>query len=434
MNDVVLTECKSVSNLLQVSREERNVVNHPTIATTVYVDPNGNDSNDGSMSSPWKTLGKAARSITDNTKVIVMPGTYRNNGFGNGNNNNGVVMNLKDLHDIWVVGFSSTNKPLIEFDGSGGISMKDVYNIKISNLKIQGPNQEISIQDALADRAQRVLNMSKGQNKFSGRGIVAWSGHHIRIEDNEVSDCPNSGIRSNKGDYILIQHNKVYRNTWYSSNAESAVVIAEAVSIDQRNIYKMFISENQVFENQNKVPYFNPKYEDPAYLAANQMSIVRENYGSAAQDFILDGQGVYVTRNSESYSHGKFQLSYNTCYRNGINGLVVHKTHRALVEGNEIYDNGVTDRADRQNYAGLTLNRAAETYLRFNKVWVEDDRDMAFVRNKSEFEFWGSYDNYYCGGKRTEGGYAVGFDHWCRYLNVRISEMGENCLSDKPTN
>ena len=45
--------------------------------------------------------------------------------------------------------------------------------------------------------------------KFSGRGIAIWSGSHIRIENNIVHGCPNSGIRINKGDYCAIENNKV---------------------------------------------------------------------------------------------------------------------------------------------------------------------------------------------------------------------------------
>ena len=33
-------------------------------------------------------------------------------------------------------------------------------------------------------------------------------------------------------------------------------------------------------------------------------------------------------------------MSYNKAYNNGINGLVVHKTNRARVVGNVLWDNG----------------------------------------------------------------------------------------------
>jgi parallel beta-helix repeat protein len=117
----------------------------------------------------------------------------------------------------------------------------------------------------------------------------------------------------------------------------------------------------------NKIPYYNANYDDPAYLEENQMHVARENYGSSLQTFIIDGSGVYISRNSASYLYGRYELSGNVAYRNGINGLVVHKTDRCLVRDNVLYDNGQVSRdapASRQNYAGLTLNNAKGNFLK----------------------------------------------------------------------
>ena len=64
--------------------------------------------------------------------------------------------------------------------------------------------------------------------------------------------------------------------------------------------------------------------------------------------------GVYVTRNG-NYLKGRFEMSYNKAYENGINGLVVHKTNRARVVGNVLWDNGKVSKnppESRQSYAG----------------------------------------------------------------------------------
>ena len=71
----------------------------------------------------------------------------------------------------------------------------------------------------------------------------------IIIENCEVRACPNSGIRANSADYVIVKNNRVYDNTWWSSNAESAIVFAESASIDDSDIYKMFIVGNEVFNN-----------------------------------------------------------------------------------------------------------------------------------------------------------------------------------------
>ena len=103
-----------------------------------------------------------------------------------------------------------------------------VQRVEITGLEIVGPNADITLAEAQTDR----LIKSK---KFLGRGIVSWSGNNIFIHHNKVHHCPHSGIRVDNGDYIAIEDNEVYSNTWWGSSAESAIVIAEATNIDQND-------------------------------------------------------------------------------------------------------------------------------------------------------------------------------------------------------
>ena len=48
----------------------------PLMATTYYVAKTGSDSNSGSQSQPWLTIGKAASTMVAGDKVIVGAGTY----------------------------------------------------------------------------------------------------------------------------------------------------------------------------------------------------------------------------------------------------------------------------------------------------------------------------------------------------------------------
>ena len=64
----------------------------------------------------------------------------------------------------------------------------------------------------------------------------------------------------NKGDYITIADSLVYSNTWWSSSAESAIVLAESINVDDVDWIKMRLVGNVVYDNINKVPYYNPNY------------------------------------------------------------------------------------------------------------------------------------------------------------------------------
>ena len=155
-----------------------------------------------------------------------------------------------------------------------------------------GPNRRITKEEADNDRLLH-------SNYFSGRGIVIWKGSHIKIHHNIVHDCPNSGIRVDKGDYCTIEDNVVYNNTWWSSSGESAIVYAEAAHIDQTTGVKMAIKRNTVFGNMNRVPFYKGDGAD-----VEQFGVAHEgfdDYGTSKQTYIIDGSGVYITRNSESY-------------------------------------------------------------------------------------------------------------------------------------
>eukprot|EP00966_Prymnesium_polylepis_P044961 1041603-Prymnesium_polylepis.3 len=123
-----------------------------------------------------------------------------------------------------------------------------------------------------------------------------------------------------------------------------------------------------------------------------------------SQDFIIDGSGVYITRNSQSYTSGRYELSDNTCSGNGINGLVVHKTNRVLVKNNNLFDNGKVSRdppASRQKYAGLTIHTSMNVSTLGNFVDAPFDDDLAYqMLSTSSFDdHYASGTNYICRGK-----------------------------------
>ncbi len=174
-----------------------------------------------------------------------------------------------------------------------------------------------------------------------------------------MHDCPNSGIRVNNGDYITIDNNEVYNNTWWSSNAESAIVFATAQDIDTLGIIKMVMTNNLVYDNYNNIPYYNSTYtgED-------------SDYGTAAQDYIIDGSGCYITRNRDTYLYGWFYFANNISYGNGINGLVVHKSDRAIVTNNTCFMNGAVPlSAGRQASSGITIHGSDYVRLYNNISW-----------------------------------------------------------------
>ncbi|MEM7036372.1 MAG: right-handed parallel beta-helix repeat-containing protein, partial [Bacteroidota bacterium] len=336
-----------------------------------YVSPSGANNlagaNGSSPGAPLQTIQYALDSAwTPGDTIFVMNGTYRNNNFGTGNVNNGPVVRLNPAktgaHHGWLIirNYPGHN-PKIEFDGSGGFIGSQQTYLEISGFEIEGPNQAITFPDAMANRLIQ-------DNYYGGRGVAVWSGHHIYLHGNRVHDCPNSGLRVNNADYCTVHNNVVYNNTWWSSNAESAIVYATAMDIDTLGIIKMRITDNLVYDNYNNIPYYNPTYTGAT-----------SDYGTAAQTYIIDGSGCYVTRNRDTYLYGWFYFANNVSYGNGINGLVVHKSDRAVVTNNTVFWNGAVPLASgRQASSGITVHGSDSVRMYNNISWPRFATDFGY--------------------------------------------------------
>eukprot|EP00592_Proboscia_alata_P004166 CAMPEP_0194367428 /NCGR_PEP_ID=MMETSP0174-20130528/15505_1 /TAXON_ID=216777 /ORGANISM="Proboscia alata, Strain PI-D3" /LENGTH=572 /DNA_ID=CAMNT_0039143165 /DNA_START=329 /DNA_END=2047 /DNA_ORIENTATION=+ len=337
-----------------------------------------------------------------------MAGIYQNKNFGTGNENNDAVINMEGVSDLIIKNYMS-DKPVVEFDGKGGFIggsiSNPVINVEISGIEIIGPNGSILWEQAMANR------LAENKSYYGGRGIAIWKGNNINIHNMVVHHCPASAIRVNRGDYVTIHNNTVYSNTWWSRSAESAIVLAQSEHIDESNAFKMRLTHNFVYDNVNKIPYYNPtyvwNYSPIGGLNCGNYAECEEGllscpwqcrYGKATQNYIIDGSGVYVTRNEDTYLFGQMEVSYNTCHGNGINGVVFHRTNRGTVNQNIIYSNGIVPTLEpeehvedwhagasgqpRQPYSGLVLNNAESMKLWSNKVAARYETDFAFQQVK----------------------------------------------------
>ena len=156
-----------------------------------------------------------------------------------------------------------------------------------------------------------------------------------------------------------------------------------------------------VYGNRNCLPFYQTEHVE--HFGAGV-----ENYGKYNQNRIVDGSGVYITRNVDY--EGTFNLNNNIAYDNGINGLTVHKTTHpnvtVNVKNNRIFDNGrtTTDKESgegRQNAGGLTVNTgtaAGNVNLRNNKVTAESAPGDSAYQCFGECNLIDPSNNSVCGG------------------------------------
>ena len=351
----------------------------PSPGNTLYVSETGQDSQEGSFEAPFKTIGYAVSQLTAGDTLFVMDGTYHNSGWAPAHGVDGTesIQNpilaqiaVEGTPEAWVriAAYPDGNdtRPLLQFDGSGGIEFKTgTRYVLLEGLEIQGPNQEIQYDWAHEHRWSK-------ENFYKGRGIFSWGPvDHIVVRDCHVHHTPGSGIRFNKADYILVENNRVANTTWWSSSAESAIVIATAQHIDELDAVKFLYSGNTVYNNWNFLEFCNT----PLFGQTEDAYGNCDTYTGG----IIDGQGLYVTRNNETYLHGRMRFENNITYNNGFGGVVYHKTDRGELVNNLVFMNGAYP--GDTNYSGMTLNTADDVLIINNIIWARDSNDYGLKNN-----------------------------------------------------
>ncbi len=372
----------------------------------------GQDSNSGlTAAAPFRTLNKGRDSASAGDTVYVMNGTYQNGNYGSGKTtNNGVVFTIRgsgNATDGYITYKNyADHSPKIQFDGAGGIRFDGgVEYVIIDGIDIQGPSADITYTQAYAKRQERAgLGPDTGDsdNYYNGRGIFGWGPHrHIIIRNCEVYDTPSSGIRFNDSDHITIEDCTVGRTCWWTSSASSAIVFAETVAVDDDNTdaIKMIFRRNVVYDNWNRIPFYTATIPDNA-------SPPRADYGTPAQDYILDGQGIYVTRSDPNYI-GTFLMENNFCMNNGKNGINFDHSDSAtaIIRHNTLYHNGShnfiqTEHDGPNRVAGISASDIASAKIVNNIVVVRPPAieiteiicrgDSGANLNNSYFEIQGS--------------------------------------------
>ncbi len=351
----------------------------PSNGNVYFVDEHGDDNNIGSETSPFATVGHAVTQLTAGDTLYIKDGTYTNDGYSDDHGPDGDTdisnpllarVNASGTDDNWITIAAHPDgneiRPLLKFDGLGGIQINSGSNyIRIEGLEIQGPNKSISFDWAHEHRWSK-------ENFYTGRGIYTWGPvHHIVVQNCNVHHTPGSGIRFNKADYVLVEQNIVSNTTWWSSSAESAIVIATAESIDTEDVVKFLYSGNIVYNNWNFLEFCSTPF-------ANSTDDVYGNCDHYTGG-IIDGQGLYVTRNNNTYLYGRMRFENNIAYNNGFGGVVYHKTDRGELVNNLVFQNGAYP--GTSNYTGMTVNTANDLSIINNLIWARDSNDYGLKNN-----------------------------------------------------
>ena len=342
----------------------------------IFVSTTGNNSiGDGSISNPYSTIKYAGDQAMPGDTVFVRAGTYQNSDFGDNDIWTGEpvarLSNINGTAGNYITFIAYQNEQIvIEFDGIYGFLIQNSSYIKIQGFIFDGIADSITQQQAedawglykdtngvihdleaemgiditdtsiIGTSINQPLSSDNTIEKpieYNGRALVSNKSHHIEFIGNTIRNVPSAAIRAQQSDYITITKNKVYDNTFWTTQGVGAITISEATVRPSGDTYsgtKIIITENEVYQNENRLISWNPT--------------------KTFVHFEIDeGTGLFLTRNKDTYSHGEMLIANNLSYKNGASGIVCHHTNDVTIEHNTVFDNATTNHG---NPGGIGVN------------------------------------------------------------------------------
>ncbi|WP_082115911.1 choice-of-anchor Q domain-containing protein [Hymenobacter terrenus] len=311
---------------------------------------------------PFATIQYAADLTNPGDTVFVRSGTYiRPFSFSLGV----VDITRTGTPSQWIV-FRNyrEEKPLITFNTYNGFRINAaVAYIEISGFRIQGNNGNVTLAAATNQPGSCALNgVGTPPPIYNGTGISAdgrpsqstGHPHHLRFVNNEVFDCGAAGITAIESDYITIENNLIYNNSWYTVYGGSGISFLASWNLDTNPGYHMIVRNNRVFGNRLFVPWYN-KFS----TAANKCQ------------GITDGNGIIVDTNRELAYTGSTLIANNVIVNNGGAGVQVFKSDNVDIINNTFYQNARSPELNASR--GEVFTNLSDNILVQNNILATDN-------------------------------------------------------------
>ncbi|MEH2050349.1 choice-of-anchor Q domain-containing protein [Nostoc sp.] len=323
ITESLVKDVRQSSPVQQMPLPSRKLISQVSTATTYYVSATGNDRNSGrTTSSAFKTIQRAADLTRPGDTVLILNGEYRN-APGRGSV---LSISRSGTANAWIK-FKAYpgHSPKLRHNTWNGIGFaKRTAYIEINGLEVIGNNANVTLAYALSQKYNSSNVLTNGNCiNIDGRGGGI---HHIKILNNKVHDCGGAGISAAGSDYVTVDNNTVYNNSWYSVFGTSGISFLQNWNSDGNQGYKMFITNNRTYNNRMYVPWIQ-------------------------RGTITDGNGIIVDiskRGTNGAYKGRTLIANNISYRNGGSGIHAHESEHVDIVNNTAYLNQQTPELKRK--------------------------------------------------------------------------------------
>jgi hypothetical protein len=334
----------------------------PPPAHIYYVSPQGDDAASGlSARVPFRTLQHAAELTQPGDTVLLLDGTYTSPGT------DVLTIHNPGTPTAWITFAAAPGAhPILRGSAHTWMIVRVVAPaayIEVRGLIVIGNLDNVTLAQAQASQANPAHHPEVNGSGIGVDGSPSASRaadptihpHHVRILQNTVSNCPGGGIGTEKADYVTISGNTVFRTSWYSAYGNSAISSFQNFDTnpaDTATPYKVLITGNSIYENQELVPT-----GQPPVITDGEAIIVDSNKN---RDFPAGG-------NPDPPYNGRTLIANNVAYANGSSAIEVFASAHVDVVNNSTYANvlgpALTGKGE------LNLNLASDVRV-LNNIFV----------------------------------------------------------------
>jgi len=303
-------------------------------AADYYVAKTGSNSNPGTEALPWKTIQKAADTLTAGDTVYIKAGTYKERVVPkkSGSAGNTITYTAYPGGTVTIDG-TGVSLP----SGWGGLlDISGKNHIKISGLRVMNAGPDDNNQGILVDGCNYIIIENNYTYNTVSSGIGIWNSSNVIIDNNEVELACNDGeqecITAAVTDTFEIGNNHVHHggpgtNGGEGIDAKDGASNGKIYNNHVHHLNRLGIYVDAWDKHTYNIEVYGNLVHDidgnDGFTLASEMGGLLENiqiYNNIAYN--CDTIGFDISRNGDSPTHPMKNITVvnNTSYNNGTGG------------------------------------------------------------------------------------------------------------------